>query len=90
MVNVSDSLALRGAMATAFRKSLPTEFHAKLSSLVNTMKHLKRGVTISDKVVFDLESIFLRLLVVGQQREMELMPIFRYELCAVPPSIIYG
>ena len=50
------------------------------------MEHLKRGVKIGDKVVFDLESIFLRLLVVGQQREMELLPIFGYKLCAVPPS----
>ena len=56
------------------------------------MEHLKKGVRIGDKVVFDLESIFLLLLIVGQQRDMELMPIFGYELCAVPPSLVdeYG
>ena len=92
IVNVSDSLAFGGTMATAFQNSLPTGFHAKLSSPVNTFEHLKRGVKIGDKVVFDLESIFLRLLVDGQQREMELLPIFGYELCAVPPSLMdeYG
>jgi hypothetical protein len=92
MVNVADSLALGTPMATAFRNSLPTGFHAKLSSPVNTMEHLKRGIKIGDKVVFNLESIFLRLIMVGQQREMELLPIFGYELCAVPPSIVdeYG
>ena len=37
--------------------------------------------------MFDLKSTFLRLLVVGQQREVELQPIFGYELCAVPPSL---
>ena len=39
-----------------------------------------------------MESIFLRLLLVGQQREMELLPISGYELCAVPPSLVdeYG
>ena len=73
IVNVSDSLAFGGTMATAFQNSLPTGFHAKLSSPVNIIEHLKRGVKIGDKVVFDLESIFLRLLVVGQQREMELL-----------------
>ena len=32
-----------------------------------------------------------RFLIVGQQRDMELMPIFGYELCAVPPSLVeYG
>ena len=43
-------------------------------------------------MVFDLESIFLRILLVGQQREMELLSIFGYELCAVPPSLVdeYG
>ena len=39
-------------------------------------------------MVFDLEFIFLRLLLFGQQREMELLPIFGYELCAVPPSLV--
>ena len=56
------------------------------------MAHLKKCVRIGDKVVFDLESIFLLLLIVGQQRDMELMPIFGYELCAIPPSLVdeYG
>ena len=53
MANVSGSLALGGTMATAFRNSLPTGFHAKLSSPVNIMEHLKRGVNICDKIVFD-------------------------------------
>ena len=88
IVNVSDSLAIGGTMVTAFQSSLPTGVHAKLSSPVLTMQHLKRGVKIGDKVVFDLESIFLRLLVVGQQREMELLPTFGYELCAVPASLM--
>ena len=74
-------------MATAFCTSLPTGFHAKLSSPVNTMEHLKQGVKIGDKVVFDLKSIFLHLLVVGQQREVELLPIFGDEVCAVPPLL---
>ena len=40
--------------------------------------------------MFELESIILRLLVVGQQREMELLPIL--ELCDVPSSLMdeYG
>ena len=92
MVHVSDSLVLGGTMATAYRNSLPIDIHAKLSSPVNTMEHLKRGVNIGSKVVFDLESIFLRLLVVGQQRKMDILPIFGYELCAIPPSLMdeYG
>ena len=88
VVNVSDALALGALMVTAFRISLPAGIHAKLSSPEKTMKKLRIG----DQVVFDLESIFLRLLLVGQQREMELLSIFGYELCAVHPSLVdeYG
>ena len=37
--------------------------------------------------VFDSESIFLRILMVGQQRHIHLAPIFSYQLCAVPPTL---
>ena len=59
---------------------------------MKTMEKLKNGIKIGDQVVFDLESIFLRLLLVGQEREMELLPIFGYELCAVHTSLVneYG
>ena len=67
VVNVSDALALGALMVTDFRKSLPAGFHAKLSSPVKTMEKLKHRIKIGDQVVFDLESIFLRLLLVGQQ-----------------------
>ena len=56
------------------------------------MEKLKHGIKIGDQVVFDLESLLLRLLLVGQQREMELLPIFGCELCAIPKSLVdeYG
>ena len=41
VVNESDALVLGALMVTAFRKSLPAGFHAKLSSPVKTMKKLK-------------------------------------------------
>ena len=82
------SLVLVAHMANDVRTSLPTGCHAKLSSPVNTMEHLKRGVKIGEKVAFDLESIFICLLLIGQQREMELLPVFGYDLRAVPPSFV--
>lgn len=91
-VNVSESVDLGERMATEFRASLPTGFHATISSPIKTMEHIKKGLKVGDKTIFDLETIFLRLLTVGQQRQMTLAPIFEYELCAVPPSLIdeYG
>ena len=42
--------------------------------------------------IIDLQSIFLCLLLVGQRRMMTLEPLFKYELCSVPPSLVdqYG
>ena len=56
------------------------------------MEHIQKGVKVGDKMIFDLETIFLRLLTVGQQCNMRLAPIFQYELCPIPPSLIdeYG
>ncbi len=91
-VNVENSVAIGEKMAVSFRNSLPSNFHGKNSGTVKTMEQLKRGVKVGGKTVFDLESIFIRLLMVGQQRQLQLAPIFKYELCSVPASIIdeYG
>ena len=40
------------------------------------------------KSVIDLQNIFLRLMMIGQRRKMELEPLFGYELCSVPSSLI--
>ena len=56
------------------------------------MENLKRGMKVGSKTVFDMEAIFIRLLMVGQQRQLHMSQIFQYELCAIPPSLIdeYG
>ena len=38
--------------------------------------------------LIDLEDICLRLFMIGQRRQMELRPLFNYDLCAVPPSLV--
>ena len=87
-VNVADAVSIGDKMLSVFRKSHPSGFHAKMSSPVKTMEYLKRGVKVGEKTVFDAESIFLRILMVGQQRHLQLAPIFSYQLCAVPPSLV--
>ena len=43
-------------------------------------------------MLYDMASLFCRLITVGQHRQVELQTLFDYELCAVPASIIaeYG
>ena len=79
-------------VAHSFCNPLPSGFRVKISSHVKTMEQLKRGMKVGDKTTFDLETIFLRLLMVGQKRQLQLAPIFQYELCNIPYSLIdeYG
>jgi len=91
-VNVADSVDIGERMAAQFRASLPTGFHATLSSSIKTIEHINKGVKVGDRTIFDLERIFFGLLTVGQQRQVKLAPIFQYEMSPMPPSLIdeYG
>ena len=84
--NVKNSMVIGQKMVALaeFNAYLPGGFHATISSPIKTMEHLKKGIKIGDKI-FTLEAIFLRLLTIGQQRQIELGPIFQFELGAVPP-----
>ena len=39
-------------------------------------------------MIYDMEALFSRLLIFGQNRNTSLVSVFEYELCAVPSSII--
>ena len=45
-------------------------------------------VIVNGKAIFDIETPFFRLLVVGQQRGLEVPDFVQYELSHVPPSFI--
>ena len=75
-------------MGSAFRVLVTGGVHATTSSSVKTMENMKKGVKVGEKTIFELETIFLRLLTVGQQRQIQLAPIFMYELCPVSPSLL--
>jgi len=81
-VNVADSVDIGERMAAQFWASLPTGFHATLSSSIKTMEHIKKGGGQDDLRPGD---DLLQAVTVGQQRQMKLTPIFQHELCPIPP-----
>ena len=91
-VNVQETLKMGESMLLDFRSSLPGGFHAPLKRKFKTMECIKCGVAIGDKTLYDMASLFCRLITVGQHWQVELQTLFDYELCAVPASIIdeYG
>ena len=38
--------------------------------------------------MFDLETMFIRLLIVGQMIQLQLAPVFQHGLCIIYPSLI--
>ena len=60
-----DVVDIGQTMASSFCNTLPNGFHGKISNQVKTMEQLKRSIKVGGKTVFDLEAIFIRILVIG-------------------------
>ena len=87
-VNVADSLLIGERMAECYSASLPGGFYVPISCPIKTMGDAMKSKRNQDKPAIDLENIFLRLMMIGQRRHLELGPLSDYELSAVPASLI--
>jgi len=63
------------------------EFHSPIKRKVNTLESVQRGAAVGIKTLYDVASLFSRLITAGQHRQVGLQLLFDYELCAVPSSI---
>ena len=86
-INVADTVNIGEEMTRNFINSLPECFHKALLGTIKTMDTMKRGIKVGDAMIYDMEALFSRLLIVGQNRNTSLVSVFEYELCAVPSSI---
>ena len=87
-VNVQDAFHIGSTQIEKFAALLSGAFHSKIERKVKTMQEMKKVVIVNGKAIFDIETLFARLLVVGQQRGVEVTDIFQYERSHVPPSLI--
>lgn len=87
-INVADSVLIGEHMMGEFVKSLPDGFHNSIPGKIKTMEAMKKGVQVGEKMTYDMEALFSRLLIVGQTRNISLSSVFEYELCGVPSSIL--
>ena len=55
---------------------------------MKTIQNVKKVVIVNGKAIFAIETLFAQLLVVGQQRGVEVTDIFQYELSPIHPSLI--
>ena len=49
---------------------------------------LKKAVTVKGKAIYDVVTVFSRLLVVRQQRCIDTDDVFQFEMSPVPPALI--
>ena len=91
-MNVQNALAIGSEQSRQFSASLSNEFHKTIKKKVKTMELLKKAVTVKGKAIYDIEMLFSRLLVMGQQRSIDIADVFQFELSPVPPALIdeYG
>ena len=87
-MNVADSLLIGERMAECYSASLPGGFYAPISCPIKAMSDAMKSKRNRDKPAIDLEYVFLRLMMIGQRRQLELGPLFDYELSAVPAALI--
>ena len=88
-VNVQDALHIGRSQSEKLAALLPGAFHSKIERKVKTMQEMKMVVIVNGKAIFDIETLFPRLLVFSQQRGVEVTDIFQYELSHVPASLIH-
>ena len=87
-VNVQDALHIGSTESEKFTTLLLDAFHSEIERKVKMMQEMKKVVIVNGEAVFDIETLFVPLLVVGQQRGVEVTDIFQYELSPVPPFLI--
>ena len=92
-VNVYNATDIGTRMASNFKESLPTGFYSPLHKEVVAMECMKKSVGFNDSsMVYDMEKLFGRLLVLSQKRDMSLEELLSYEIAPVPSSLFdnYG
>ena len=91
-VNVQNALAIGSEQSRQFSASLSSEFHKTIKKKVKTMELLKKAVTVKGKAIYDVVTLFSRLLVVRQQRSVDIADVFQFELSPVLSALIdeYG
>ena len=65
-VNIQDAFHIGITQSEKFAALLPGAFHSKIERKVKTMQETKKVVVVNGKAIFDIETLFCCLLVVGQ------------------------
>ena len=69
-INVYDALYIGKKQMEEFVNKLPDGFHHVIEKRVKTMQQMKKSVVVQGKPIYNLESHFINLILIGQQRNI--------------------
>ena len=75
-MNVQHAVELGTDMIHSFYNDMPSGFYDSIRKRVTMMATAKKGVTVGDGTVFDMEKLYGRMLVVGQQCHIDMHRVF--------------
>ena len=64
-INVYNALQIGELQMEEFIKELPDGFHQVIEKRVKTMQQMKKAVVVQGKVIYNLESHFVHLILIG-------------------------
>ena len=86
-VNVQHAVELGTNMLHSFYNDMTSGVYDSIRKRVTMMETAKKGVTVGDGTVFDMEMLYGRMLVVSQQCHIDLRRVFSFELAPHPLSL---
>ena len=87
-MNIQDALAIGSEQSKQFSASLSSIFQTSMNRKVKLMEALNKAIIVKGKLIYDVETLFSRLLVLGQQHSVDVAEIFQFELSSVPTALI--
>ena len=91
-VNVQHATELGTDMLRSFYNDMPSVFYDSIRKRVTTIETANKGVKVGDGTMFDMKKLYGRMLVVSQQRHIDIRRVFSFELAPHPLSLFdeYG
>ena len=86
-VNVQHAVELGTDILHSFYNDMQSVFYDSIRKRVTMMETAKKGVTVGDGTVFDMDKLYGRMFVIGQQCHIDLRRVFAFELAPHPPAV---
>jgi len=86
-VNVDEAIQIGKQQMRDFEAGWPESFNTSLTKNVTTMAETKKNITLDEKLVYDTELIYTRVMCLQQSRDIDFKDVISYKLSSVPATL---